>query len=665
MLSRLSVRNIKKSFKDYSIYFMTIVLGVSFFYLFNAIKTQSIMIGEGEKQMVMLTLMDAMLSGVSVFVAIVLGCLIIYANNFLIRRRKKEFAIYLTLGADKRSMSMMLLLETFIIGIISLIVGLILGVFLSQFTSILVVRLFEANMSDYTFTVSVPAIIKSAICFGIIYFVVMIFNTVIIGKCKLIDLIQGDRKNEKMKFHNPVLCVIIFIISAVALARAYYDAAFHLENINSLFKLMLLFLKGGLGTLGVFWSLSGMILTVVRKAKGYYYKDLNSFVFRQFSSKINTMIISLTVICLMLFVTVVVLSSSLSLAFMKNNNIRSLLRADVSMIKSLDISDETAEQYLSNNGINTSDAFSEIVSGYCYEDKNFTKREMLEDKLSPTKLKTTGIDLDTSETLITISEYNKVMEIYGMPTFELADDEYIVSANYTDLIYARNESLKNGLEITINGKKLKPKYDECQDGFLMMSENHANYGNIIVPDNVVTDDMKTRSFLIANYGDNEALADETDTKLSQDDNIRKSGVAIVTKNSIKEGSKGLGVSMAFIGLYIGLIFLLTSSAVLALKELSESSDNMKRYTVLRRIGVDERMINRAFFRQIGMFFAFPMIIAIIHSIFGFKYLLNIMENAAIESISSSVIVTGIIIVCIYGGYFLLTYMAGKRIIKQP
>ncbi len=668
MLCKLAVRNLKKSVKDYSIYFFTLVLGVTVFYLFNAIKTQTIMLELSDHQMSTVNIMNNTLSSVSVFVSIVLGCLIIYANNYLIKRRKKEFGVYLTLGSSKGSMSRMLLVETFLIGLVSMVAGLILGVFLSQFTSVVVSKVFEADMSKYTFSISVPAIIKTIICFGLIYIFVLFFNVIAIGKYKLIDLLYGDKKSENMRLRNPLIGMIVFIISAIILIKVYSDVGFHFEKVDTKVKLLFLLVRGGLGTFGVFWSLSGMMLTVSQRMKGFYFRKLNSFVLRQFSSKINTMVISMTIICLMLFTTVCILSSSLSLAKLKNDNIRELVPADMCMIKSLDEDHQSAEEYLSQKGIDVDSDFSEKAVGYCYKDTSLKMEKMLSGKVSPEEQRSLGIEMDKPEFIIPVSEYNKVSEMYGKPTFELAEDEYVVSANYKGVIELRNESLKEGLEITVNGRTLKPKFDKCHDGFLMMSENHANYGNIIVPDSVCSEDMKTSSFIVANYTKDETRANELEELLDNiyhDQDSYRVGAIILTNIKIHENATGLSVLATFLGLYLGIIFLITSAAVLALKELSESSDNVDRYTVLRRIGADERMINNALFRQIGMFFAFPMIVAIVHSIFGLKYIVSVLKNLGNESIGTSVIVTFAIIICVYGGYFLLTYMAGKRIIKQP
>ena len=154
MLCKLSLKNIKKSIKDYAIYFFTLVLGVSIFYVFNALGSQTIMLDVSSSMEKLIELMIQVLSYVSVFVSFVLGFLIICASRFLIKRRNKEFGIYLTLGFSKRKISMILFFETLFIGFISLIVGLLLGVMLSQFMSLIVANMFEADLTKFTFVFS-------------------------------------------------------------------------------------------------------------------------------------------------------------------------------------------------------------------------------------------------------------------------------------------------------------------------------------------------------------------------------------------------------------------------------------------------------------------------------------------------------------------------------
>ena len=263
MLFKLSFENMKKSIKDYGIYFLTLVLGVAIFYMFNSLDSQEAMLQVSKSTREIIKLMIEMLGMVSVFVAVVLGLLIVYANNFLVNRRKKEFGIYMTLGMGKRQISKIILLETVFVGIISLAVGLVIGIFGSQFMSILVSKLFEANMSKFEFVFSKTACVKTCLYFAVMYLAVMFFNTITISRYKLINLLNASKKNEEVKIKNPMLSILIFIVASVMLGYAYWKVSADANSIRA-GKVLQVIMMGIVGTILVFWSLSGFILQVVQ-----------------------------------------------------------------------------------------------------------------------------------------------------------------------------------------------------------------------------------------------------------------------------------------------------------------------------------------------------------------------------------------------------------------
>lgn len=334
----------KKSIKDYAIYFLTLVLGVGIFYMFNSLDSQQAMMKVSASQRDIIKLMVGILSYVSVFVAVVLGLLIVYANNFLVNRRKKEFGIYMSLGMGKRQISKIILLETIFIGIISLAVGIVLGVFASQFMSILVAKMFKADMTGFTFVFSKDACIKTCIYFAVMYIAVMFFNTLTVSRYKLINLLNATKKNEKVKIKNPFISILVFIIGASILGYAYWKVTADVQSMDTAEKMLPPILMGITGTVLVFWSLSGFILQVVQMRKKTYLKDTNMFVLRQINNKINTMVASMSVICLMLFMTITILSSSLALRNSMERNLIEMTPVDLNLTKTANLQ-ETYKKY--------------------------------------------------------------------------------------------------------------------------------------------------------------------------------------------------------------------------------------------------------------------------------------------------------------------------------
>ncbi len=681
MLFKLSLKNIKKSMKDYAIYFFTLILGVAIFYVFNSIGSQTAMMTVSKSTSEILELMTPILSGVSVFVSFILAFLIIYASRFLMKRRKKEFGVYMTLGMSKRKISLILFFETLFIGIISLTVGLLAGTVLSQFMSVVVADMFEADMTSFKFVFSESACIKTLIYFGIMYLVVMIFNTFSISKCKLIDLIYGSRKSEAVKLKNPWLCIIIFMVSACALGYSYYAVTEGINEVLSTNKRMLAIIAiGSISTFFIFWSLSGLILKIVKSNKKFYYKGLNSFTVRQISSKINTTVFSMTVICLMLFITICVLSSALSMKNSLNRSFESYAPRDVELSKRCDIDEDLKDYGFTDEQIEGSKMsikeilgkldfdyqkyFKNIEEYAIYTNNEVNLKSVLGDYYENASSKYSSLIYDQKVELMKLSDYNKLVKSLNLEKISLDDNQYAYVANYEMSVNLENDALKTNPKIVIDGKEYLPRYDKCVDGFYEMAGNKINDGFIVLPDSAFVNSKKTFEFLVADYNGETDKIEEMVNDLINRDYYKNTNLTINTKADIRDSSVGLGAIVTFIGLYLGIIFLISCAAILALKELSESSDNFIRFEMLRKIGVDEKDLNKALFRQIGIFFMFPLLIAIIHSIFGIKFSNYILKASGVSFDLNSIIMTAVFIVIIYGGYFIVTYFNSKNIIRE-
>ncbi len=693
MFAKLAFKNIKRSIKDYAIYFFTLVLGVAIFYVFNSLESQSVMLDVTERVREMLELMNVMLGVVSVFVSFILGALIIYASRFLIKRRSKEFGIYLTLGMGKRQISLILILETFLIGLLSLVVGLILGVVASQFTSVLVANMFDADLTHFEFVFSAGALIKTLIYFGIIYIFVMIFNTINISRQKLINLLSSSRRNEKIKNKNLWVCTVVFIVASIILGYAYYLVTSGLQNLimdaEGPEVLLIPIIMGIVATFLLFWSLSGILLRIFMTFKKVYYHKLNSFVLRQFSSKINTTVASMSVICLMLFVTICILGSALSINQMLHENIERSLPVDV-QVEAIGKHAPSIREIYASEDIDLDDLLTDVVTYKQYLVSSLMSSDMPSSQAaqitSTTEDGTAISGFATAEEFVHLSDYNKVAKLFNLPEIELGQNEYAVIASYRQIVEIRNQALKNGVTITVLGQTLSPKYDQCIDGTLELESANMNSGVIIVPDHIKLDDPENtvREYLLGNYkipenaDQIEAQMNSLDNRFftvtADDDRYEEPEVGqadnmlyyynVETKQDIIDNNVGTSAMVTFVGLYLGIIFLISSAAVLALKELSESSDNRNKYTVLRKIGASNSMLNRALFWQIFIFFIFPLAIAVLHSVFGLMFCDFILSTLGGIDITATIPWVTLIILSIYGGYFLITYFCSRNIIRE-
>lgn len=658
MLYNLSLKNIKKSFKDYAIYFVTLILGVCIFYLFNSMDSQTAILEVTSRQSEMIDLLEQILSYISVFVSFILGFLIIYASRFLIKKRNKEFGVYMTLGMSKRKISLLLLIETFIIGLISLAFGLLLGIVLSQITSIFVANLFEANMSKFTFNFSKTALFKTILYFGIIYFIVMIFNTIIINKNKLIDLLQASKKQEKIRIKSSMISVILFFISVLMLGAAYYMVT---AGVNDLLKydvsiLLVPILLGTIGTILFFYSVAGMSLKIISKCHNLYSKKLNTFVFKQINSKINTMVISISIICLMLFVTLCLLTSAFTIKDYFNNSINTYAPVDyqiVSINQNVRVTEFLEDTFVKEN---TKDNL--IVSEYY--DENFDYAKSLGKVYEQIKQEYSYIQFDSPVYIMSEADYNKLARLLKIDTVTIQDDEYAIVSNYNTDIY--ESVLKSNSTMIIFNHELKP-YKKLINGFVNISGNPANLGFFVVSDQIIEKDHLKYEILSGNYNSKDKkIIDKLEEKVKKfhtEETLIKD-----TRYEIEISAAGLTAIITFIGLYLGIIFLISSSAILALKELSDCIDDKKKYKILRQIGADEKEINKALFMQTFIFFMMPLSIAVIHTIFGLKFCEWILKSLGITSILNGSYMTFIFLILIYGIYFIITYLCSKNIIRE-
>ncbi|MBQ7635826.1 MAG: ABC transporter permease [Lachnospiraceae bacterium] len=687
MLCKLSVKNLHRSIKDYAIYFFTLVIGVSIFYIFNAIDDQTATLTIQSIDLEVLDLLSGALSAVSVFVAVVLALLIIYASRFLMKRRNKEFALYMLLGMGKGKISAILLIETFFIGLGSLAVGLVIGIGLSQLMSALVASLFAADMTEYRFSFSSASMVRTVIYFSIMYIVVMLFNGAFVTKMKLIDLIQSEKRSEEIKVKNPLLSCIIFLVAALGLAWAYRKVTGSFNGLNQR-TIILCIVIGAVCTFLVFLSLSGLLLRIVMSFKKAYFRGLNSFTFRQISSKVNTMIFSMTVICLMLFVTVCTLSSAFSVRNTINQTVNTLCPVDVQIgINEYEGDFKPTyvdiEKIYAEYGYDITEKFKDHVFVDVYLDPSFNFGEFFGPYQQEVRKQFQFLRFDSPEQIMILSDYNALMELFGRATYTLEDDEFMLVANYINMIPLRNMVLSGGCTENIFGHELKSKYDHCIDGFLDLNLNATCSGIFVIPDSVADKDSRVSNYLFGNYdAATKAQTKAMDSEMSdihqkvyecyyRDLYTERKGQNMPTfyegfTSRIELYSNGMGISaiITFLGLYIGIVFLIASGAILALKSLTECVDSVQRYDMLRKLGADEGELNRSLFLQTGLFFLFPLAVAAVHSVFGMKFAISLLETAGTTNTLQSLILTCIILLAIYGGYFIITYFSSKNIIKN-
>ena len=675
MLFNLAFKNIRKSIKDYSIYFFTLVVAVAIFYIFNSIGAQDSMMFLTESKREMVQVLVMIIGYLSVFVSVVLGFLIIYSNNFLIKRRKKELGLYLTLGMSKRKVSTILVMETLLVGILSLVVGLLVGVFISQFISIFTAKLFEADMASFHFVFSSAAVLKTLLYFGIIFILVMIFNIITLSRHRLINLLTASKQNEKVKFRNKYVVIISFILSAILLGYAYnllFKGTFFQNGPDR--EALQMIVTGALGTFLLFFSISGFALKLFQMRKKTYYKGLNMFTLKQVNSKVNTTVVSTTIICLMLLLTIGILSGSMSLSSVMNKDLKENNLTDFTLKSHYNIvTDDGIDVGEFNfDELATSNQFKNTIKDYLvyttYETGDIEIIDLVNDETIENLENEYEMDLSENELKVSVpimleSDYNKIRKYLGKKEINIEDNKYLLMANVDGVVDYYTPAYEGGNTITINNDTLKPGNKEIDRTAIENYPGQGNDGVVIISDKYKDYLEHPSETMIGNYidGNEEELEKEFITYF---DNAGYTYTILRTKIDMEASSVGMKAILTFLGLYLGIVFAISSATVLAIGQLSESSDNKERFRVLRQIGADEKMIKKALFTQIAIAFILPLFVAVIHAIFGLRELNEIVQMLANLDLTGNIILTSLFIIVVYGGYFVATYLVSKNIINE-
>ena len=671
MLSKIALKNIKKSFKDYSIYFLTLTFAVCIFYSFNTLDSQMAIAKMNAVQTGYVEVMKNLMAGVSIFVSVILGALIIYATNFLIKKRKKEFGIYMMLGMGKWKISKILIIETLFVGAISLIAGLLLGIFLSQGLSLLTVKMFLVELSQYKFVISWKAIGRSILYFGLIYLVVIIFNTLVISKYKLIDLINSSRKSEKITVRSAGLSFTILIASIVILVVAYYLASVTNLDFNDYRFLTSIFL-GIIGTLGFFFGASSVLLLILKKSDNLYYNNLNTFTIRQITNKFNTNFISMAVICLMLFVTIGILTTGLSMKKSFEGITKKFTPYDLScsLNKDNEESNIPIEEALAKYHI-ILDENTEYITMNTYM-IDFSIKDLLG------KYTDTGSELINfnpvfeKAQVISVTDFNKNRKLLGKKELSLNDNEIYISSNLESMIPTIERFLKENSEIIIGEKTYVIKEKKVLDDSLGTTGASNNIFSFIVPDDFCNNLTADSEYININYvGEGKERKKEEVAKILEGYMTIEPGVIgddikllAMSREIAYDSNVGMSTIILFVAIYIGIVFLLSSAVVLAIQQLAQCNDSLERYEVLRKIGASRRQINKSILVEVLTFFIMPLSLAIIHSIVGINIVEEYLQNFGNYDILISSLITALIFVIVYGGYFYATYIGYRNSIDD-
>lgn len=697
---RLAAKNVRRSVQDYAIYFLTQVLGVTLFYSFNAFASQVATMDVSDLQKSMIETLDSTIKFISVVVGIVLCFLVVYANRFLIRRRKKEFGTYLLLGMGRGQVCAVITSESLLVGFSSLLCGLGLGIGLCQLLVAVTSSVFVIPMDSFAVQVSWENIGLTCLCFLGIFALSIVFNLLTVGTNRLITLLAGTRTNDRQLLSNVPLSLCVFTAGVAVLAVGYTMLERNgLEEINQAFLVEALLC--GVGTFLFFWGLSSALLTLVRSTPPVYFRGLNIFTIRTVSSRINRAFMSLTLVCLTLFIGLASLTAGLSVALAQNKDLKEQTIFDASgySIIHLGHDDSSAGIHQAPDLFGAASAefpaLAQLVDRHLQ--MNWYRTDLAVGTLyHPTQtycIDTDGHLRDQPVLAIAESEVNAALAMAGKSPVSIAEGQYMFwdlagyCKGYWDSVFAVPKT------ITVNGSTLTsvPASQENAAFRFIPAVTYSPMPAIIVPDSWLEQHRQDISlyWMVLNvmFADgrdqgsaefNQALAEyrnahDLEEWSTGQDTVRLEGIIPdnttelwwSTSTEAIERARGYTVIASFVAIYIGAVMLIAATAILALQQASDAADNSGRYAVLNHLGAPAPMIRRSLTSQIALYFFLPLALALSHTgIVLHVWVTRLLPQASSNFDHLSWFVPLACALVVYVLYFAATVMTSRSIVSR-
>lgn len=724
MLCKLAWGNVHRAGRDYLVYLLTLTLGVTVFYAFNTISMQVDIAGIDEEGLAQV--MGSMLGYLTYFLAGVMAFLMVYANNFIMKRRKKEFGLYQVLGMGRGRVATIMALETVIVSVVAFVAGIVLGVGLSQLMTFFTASLFKTQIANFHFFFSVHAFNLTLACMLVMFVLTLLLNLRAVRRTKLIELMGAERRNESIKTRNPWIAIAIFAVGVVLVGVAYYRLlrdGFPLTATDS--KLQEAMNQFGIttamvtvGTFALFWGLSGMLIKLLQSLRGVYWRGLNMFIVRQLAAKVNTVCFSMGVIAMILFLAITSVTCGMSIASVMNENLERYAPADMSQTyvyytpDTLDyykeyvnpseadrmvLADTTVDLYPAWHGkdksadnndetgkkVNIADVAGEHVQIDSYLSYPFggsspsvsagemckTMGEKLPKAFGGSKADAMGLFVTPA------SQYNKLRQMMGEEPVSIGRDQYLLTCDMGgELIDLYTKYMAGGHALTLGGHTLKPATDKSDEDTAAIANSAmgSNPGTVVVADELLSqlNLQPYSSSLLVNYkqGMDTTEADES-IEYTVLDNLLVDGKEpgswgiFITRSEMYTQAAQMNGLISYLAIYIGFVLVVACAAILSIQQLSNVADGSRSYRVLAQIGCDDRQIRHSVMAQQAVFFLFPLTVGLAHSFVALKVIIELVSIFGNMSIGGTVGLTCAIFLAAYGGYFLVTYLMSTGMVR--
>ena len=679
MYARIALGNVRRSIRDFGIYFLTLVLGVAVYYAFNSVTQQSAVLKLSGNMRTLVQELGTIIRGVSIFVAVLLAFLVLFGNRFLIRRRKREFAIYLTLGMDRRHVSGIVAMESLAVGAGALVVGLAVGVLLSQALLYATARLFNTHVTGFGLMFSGQACAYTVMSFAIIFLVVGALNVLEVSRFRLIDLMNADRKGEKSLVRNLPLSVALFVVSLALIGVAYHELRVNgMYAIDWRFNLATSLVS--VGTFLLFFSVSGFLLRLGQSARGFYLRGLNMFALRQLSSRVNSAWVSISIVCAALFLAITSTCGGFAIVSSINQSVSAITHYDVSIAMY-----STAQTSHASDADDVSGSGKEALLKASIPDwdslvADSARIDLYQDPSMRLNLKAlrgdTGVALPDSFAkytngldkvpiyVVSLSQYNAILALRGDKPATLKANEALVTTDMNNMVsfWQRVALKREGFDFLGTAMRLRARSTTME----YQNSVNTSVGTIVVPD-AALESKRAQLEPLSSLLNVKAADSRAEARLYKEVvKAHQPGLlfAAGSKSTAKEEVVGLTAIVGYLALYIGFVLFVSCAAILAIQQLSDVAESAPRYRVLFDLGAERSMVNHAILAQIATYFLFPLVVALAHSYVALGVLGGVIKSLGVLDFLRPLGVTMAIVLVLYGGYFLLTYGMARGVIGE-
>ena len=679
MYARIALGNVRRSIRDFGIYFLTLVLGVAVYYAFNSVTQQSAVLKLSGNMRTLVQELGTIIRGVSIFVAVLLAFLVLFGNRFLIRRRKREFAIYLTLGMDRRHVSGIVAMESLAVGAGALVVGLAVGVLLSQALLYATARLFNTHVTGFGLMFSGQACAYTVMSFAIIFLVVGALNVLEVSRFRLIDLMNADRKGEKSLVRNLPLSVALFVVSLALIGVAYHELRVNgMYAIDWRFNLATALVS--VGTFLLFFSVSGFLLRLGQSARGFYLRGLNMFALRQLSSRVNSAWVSISIVCAALFLAITSTCGGFAIVSSINQSVSAITHYDVSIAMY-----STAQTSHASDADDVSGSGKEALLKASIPDwdslvADSARIDLYQDPSMRLNLKMlrgdTGVELPDSFAkytngldkvpiyVVSLSQYNAILALRGDKPATLKANEALVTTDMNNMVsfWQRVALKREGFDFLGAAMRLRARSTTME----YQNSVNTSVGTIVVPD-AALESKRAQLEPLSSLLNVKAADSRAEARLYKEVvKAHQPGLlfAAGSKSTAKEEVVGLTAIVGYLALYIGFVLFVSCAAILAIQQLSDVAESAPRYRVLFDLGAERSMVNHAILAQIATYFLFPLVVALAHSYVALGVLGGVIKSLGVLDFLRPLGVTMAIVLVLYGGYFLLTYGMARGVIGE-